>query len=1031
MALPEVGVQVVAKGAEVAQKQLSAFNRSVESTQKAVSGGSKSLGGFTSAAADANAATGAMSGGLAGLAQNFGFAALAGGGIVTVLQSILSVEKRAIEGFIALGKQSIQIESISRAFSNTFAGIGSGTDILKSLQQQVRGTISNVELMRQAVATLRGTDAQFKQIVGTQFGAILDATNRIAQATGESADVIREKFVRGLRLSSKRLVDDTGVLVNITKANEEYAKSIGKTAAALTDEEKRAAFAAAAITKLQQIASGLGERNTTADSIAQITASFQNMKDILASALTPLFESVFGIAAKVVMGLQSALQVVAPLLRELASIAGGVLTAAFNGFTNALGGLEPFWNNFKIVLPYLIALVRVFGQGLIELSGIIGNVLGKTIAAFFPKMGALTEKGFADLAFRFARGAGRIVGAFAKGFADGAKYVLQAVTLIAQIVADFLEGFSPPKKGPLKDIDKGAQRVAEAWADGFAMMNLEPVDNVLAQVNARLGDIGTFTREQVGARLEALDLAIRPFVEQLDIVKSDFEAIAGFADPALKAIDRQRSRLLQLAGRGSLIDINQLRTLDRQADYFNELQDSSQGMVDNAQIQLAVAQSQQAQERALLSIQKRRLGEAEKAASGSTATNPATGTGTATPTDVGTGAIPIGGSPLDLIDMGSVDDALANLQAGFQKGLLESGAVEAIAGATGQMGKLGTQLDRIKKADPVAKLKDKFKGLESISKPFEAAQKAIDIALKLMGIGFDILGTQLDKLTANFSFVLPTAVAIFKGAIDGNLLPSLNGLVDNLISKVFPNLVTLGNKLGLSVPLATTLFKSGIFDNVTTPIIEMLGWIEGFLFPDFDTFSKWFSIDLPFAFDDFLASLLLNVVNPLLDLEKTISDKVEQAFRRLVRFVSETFKPVLKKVNDEILVPLSTAFDDVKTSIDNALDSLGDLASGLLDLAIPDWIQRHSPPPLATAFKEVNTEMKRLRIQSLKPLSMEFAKLPTPSAVLPQEATQYGYSGGGATSNTYDNSRSTDMGGVSINVSSPQEALWVKQHLIA
>jgi phage-related protein len=1034
MALPEVGVQVVAKGAETAQKQLSAFNRSVASTQSAVQKAASrtGIGQLDSAASGASKSIGGLGGAFGGLTGKLAVASVAFMGITHAMQVSAGVIKQVYGLLNDLGRQASRITSISRAFGNIFAGVGEGGDILAKLRQQVHGTISDVELMRLAVAGLQNTDAEFKKIVGTQFGQIIDSTRRIAEATGENADIIQEKFIRGLRLSRKLLVDDVGAIFELKDAYESYAKTLGKSAAALTEQEKRAAFATEAIKQLKNAADELGERNTLADSFGQISASFQNIKDIFASAVKPSLTAFFSILAQVASRLQAVFRDVAPILREISMIISNFVLAAFDNLQQALGSLQPYWDALRMSLPYIAAAIRLIGQAFLEVFNTISRLVIPIFAKLFPQIDAMTQTQFDKLAYNFARGAGRIIGAFAKGIALGAKYVIQAVTFIAQIVADFLEGFSPPKKGPLHDIDKGATRVAEAWADGFAMMDLEPVDNVLAQVNQRLGDIGNFTREQVTSRLEALDLAIRPFVEQLDIVKSDFEAIAGFADPALKAIDRQRSRLLQLAGKGSFIDIERLRALDRQSDMLSELRDTSQDSVDNAEIQLALASAQQAQERALLNIQQRRLGEAEKATagSGSTPERPTTGGGGEAPTSETSAGLPIGGLAPDLIDTSAVDAALANLESGFNKGLAESGAIEAIAGATGQLGLLQGQLNRIKRANPVDKLTEKFAGLkEKISKPFKDAQIAIDAVMTGLEAGFGALGLALDALGSKFT------------------------AIGNTIATIFDPIIRLSNLIGLTLPLSFGLFKAAFSLNVYDTIMTFVNLLTGTFFPKLDTFINYMYALLPADFVTFFNSLTTNITDPLTAFSTFLTDTLWPAFNKISEFVSQTFSPVLKSLKTNAIDPLKGAFDSFKGAIDlvaGALDgvinSLSGLPNGLVNIVIDNLgnvpglatgaLGMRGPAIVGERGPELIVPTSASQKYNVFPASATAALQSISSNIAsaanygPSQAAYYSYSGNDSSSTSIDNSRN-NSGNVTIQVNSPEEALWMRRQLLA
>lgn len=1041
MALPKVGVQVIAQGASTATKQLDAFNNSVNKTSKSISGAS-SKGGFgaiTSGAQGATGALGQMTGALGSMLGPLGAVAAGGAGLTLVFSKLVSGTKETIRAFIAAGQLSVTIDSTARAFGNIFARVGDANTILKGLRDQLHGTVSDFELMRLSVAALQGTSESFRKVVGPNLGKIIDATNRVAQATGQSAEVVREKFLLGLRRQSKLLLDDVGVMVNAADAQAAYAKSIGKSVSALTDLEKQAAFAQAAVAQLDSISAELGDRNQAADSLARISAAIQNIKGLQAIAIAPLFTALAGVVDRLATGFQKVAQFLAPIIRELNTIVGSVITIFFKALADQVQIL--YGDLFRLAgeaLPYVIATIRLVGRVVIQLAEIFArafNNIGKIIRKLFPDLAKTTNSGMADLAYRFAYGGARIIGAFAKGILEGAHLVITAVTFIAQIVANFLEGFSPPKEGPLKDIDKGATRVMEAWVDGLVNVDLAPLDTVLQAVNDRLGSIGAFSREQVTARLAELDLAIRPFVEQLDIVKADFEAIAGFADPALKAIDRQRSRLLTLAGEGSLIDINRLRGLDKQAEMLGKMRDTAQDSVDNAEIQLALSKAQQAQERALLNIQMRRLGEAQNAAGGGGATDtPATGGTGANDALAGEIADLVGGAPVDLASVEGIDEAMALIEGAFKAGLADSGAAQALANVQTQLAALRNQTDRIQKADPVAKLTKKFAGLTAaISKPFGEAQKIAETAITAIEGAMTGLGAVIDVLAMKFNLQLPTSFNIFKAGADLNLTATLTALNMLVTSTILPMLTLLGNKLGLNLPISFGLFKTNFVANVTNQLIDLYNWWSLTIQPMFNTLKTWFDTTFGVAFAIFNTDLLEKVTTPLIDLELTLSNKVEQAFRRLVQFLSETFSPVLSKLKTNAIDPIAAAFGTLESAINKVKDATSLLSGALsgIEGSVPDWMIPGSPTPFEIGLRGINDAMRQLEQQSLTPFSMTMQKMATPDSVMAQPSNRYAYGGGGVSSQSIDNSRSTQMGGVNINVSSPQEALWMQQQMLA
>src|SRR5690606_15353592 len=125
-------------------------------------------------------------------------------------------------------------------------------------------------------------------------------------------------------------------------------------------------------------------------------------------------------------------------------------------------------------------------------------------------------------------------------------------------------------------------------------VSLQPVEDVAAEVSASLGNIGKSSLSLVNRRLAELDKALLPFQNRLDIVKSRFDAIATPANLALDAIERQITDAEEALARGDQTAAETIRRLDEQRAAIQSNLDAQQRIVDNAQIQLSLAQAQQA-----------------------------------------------------------------------------------------------------------------------------------------------------------------------------------------------------------------------------------------------------------------------------------------------------------------------------------------------------------------------------------------------------------------------------------------------------
>lgn len=734
--LPDVGVRLVAENEAGFNKALDNVNKKVDATSKALdkTAGSTSafgkafdavsskLGGFGAKLNDmAQQASGAQSE-LAGLfaelpAGAAGIAAVAAGAAV------------AATAFVALGARGAGIIGVAQSFDRLAAATGNAPELFRKMQEAAGGAISNVQLLTQANIALAGASAPVAQAFGNALPSLLQVAQLQARATGQDVNYLFESLVLGIKRSSPMIIDNTGLTLDLTAANQAYADSIGKSVTALTEEEKQIALinaVTAAGAGLQELYGGIAESNST--KLSRMNAIFTNIVDTLAVGVQPafgLFLDVINRAAGLVEMLVTA---VTPLIG--AALEAGA--ALVNGPLNAiLALLEPIGR----LVSWLLTLVTVILRPVLNAITAFGNAIGTGFTRVVQFVGELISNNlginFDNLALNLGRGAGFVFASFASGVMEAANnFIFPAVIEIATFIADFLVGESPPPKGPLSKIDKGGANVMAAWAEGFAGAGLQPVEEVAAAVEATLGNIGKMSGPQVEARLSQLDAALQPFNDQLEIVKANFEAINEPAKAALDSIDRQMAKAMQALSKGEAGSAEAVRALDAQRQKIQDALDAQQNLVDEAQIQQALAKSQQSEERALLTIQQARLKASESLtkvtddgtkaatkAAAEAAKSAGGGAGSAAPMPVAGGG-GAGGfdmsmpSVADMLSGGAaVDQMGSDLATGFTQGLtagLNTGTASAFAS---NQAALNTQIGRIQNANIGERIANAFSGI--------------------------------------------------------------------------------------------------------------------------------------------------------------------------------------------------------------------------------------------------------------------------------------------------------------------------------
>ncbi|MBN1964249.1 MAG: hypothetical protein JW910_06360 [Anaerolineae bacterium] len=834
MALERIGHELIAKNARQFITDMRNSQQASENFQRSLAKGAGSkadlapkgvldrLRGFLSSARDASGGAGQFGSALtAAGAKAAIFAAAAGVALVAV--------KKIAGALWDLGKRGAAVSGVVQAFDAITAGAGIvSRTLLSDLRQAAMGTVADFDLMRLTNLALAGATGQVAQEIGLKLPKLLEIARVQAKATGQSVDYLFDSLVTGVKRSSPMLIDNTGLVLKIGAANEALAKSLGKTAEALTDDEKKIAILNATLEAGQRALDAYGSKTkSAADLLAGLGVRVQNLKDRFAVALQPAFTLILQFADVVLAGIIWPLEkLVIPLFYELSKAIFGPLSRAFEQFrAMASSALQPFFDWLRAWLPPIIALLRLLGAVLNWILQQALSVLGfilKGLRAFLTVF-------FGDLdPQRFFEGGARAIGALAKGILHAANtYVFPVIIAMAQFIADFLCGFSPPKKGPLSTIDKGGAGTMLAWLEGFTGVSLDPISRVTADVDAMLGSIGALTHDQVEKRLAQLDLAIRPFEERLAIVKSRMDAIL---EP-LKAIkdytEKQLGKALEKFTKGDL-SAEAVRAYDRQLEALDGQVEGVEDMTGAAEYQLMLMKLRQAQERALLEIQLKRTegAEAETEATKEAAEKAAkAATGAAEiPETPGAGITPLPGAGDPLAEfLGISEDDVAKSMRGIKGAFMEGFGPEGMAewGAFQEhLGTLRGHLGRIASADPVGKITKKFSGLVGgVLKPFQEIK--------------DKIGGLWDEVFGDGGIVNDVSMAGLEGAVTGVIgaggtvrsafegfqtwLPSVwdtsfgpEGLVNN---PSFENLVaTVSAMFGLNEGGGVRALLQGFFD---------------------------------------------------------------------------------------------------------------------------------------------------------------------------------------------------------------------------
>lgn len=156
--------------------------------------------------------------------------------------AVLAANVFAVTAAFGVLQRSTAVAQLNEGL--VFTGRAAGQNlplVVKGLKEITGAAISTAEAMR-AVAI--GTSAGFSQ---TQLQGLTKVARGASLALGRDMSDAMDRLVRGAAKLEPEILDELGIMVRLDDATEKYAASIGKTAGALSQFERRQAFTNAII----------------------------------------------------------------------------------------------------------------------------------------------------------------------------------------------------------------------------------------------------------------------------------------------------------------------------------------------------------------------------------------------------------------------------------------------------------------------------------------------------------------------------------------------------------------------------------------------------------------------------------------------------------------------------------------------------------------------------------------------------------------------------------------------------------------
>lgn len=197
------------------------------------------------------------------------------------------------EEFVALVRRGNEVRATTTTFEQLTASIGATSqEMLRAGREGTRGLVSGLEIMK---ATNKAIMLDLP-VTTESMRTMTQAAVVLGKAMGQDATKSLDDLITALGRGSTQILDNLGLVVKQGEANEKYAQQLGKTAAQLTDAEKKQAFFNAAMEAARERVEALGDSQLTlGDQLQRVRTRWTDLLDALSDAIhrSPVLNRLF------------------------------------------------------------------------------------------------------------------------------------------------------------------------------------------------------------------------------------------------------------------------------------------------------------------------------------------------------------------------------------------------------------------------------------------------------------------------------------------------------------------------------------------------------------------------------------------------------------------------------------------------------------------------------------------------------------------------------------------------------------------
>ena len=271
----------------------------------------------------------------------------------------------AAKAAFEIGKQGAAIKQTGESFEFLLSKVGASADTLNQLRTASRGTISDMELMSSTATLLAGAQGALATELAKSTPQLLNiakAAQKLNPALG-STTFLYDSLATGVKRASPMILDNLGLTIRIGAANEAFAKTLGKTVAALTaDEQKQALLNETLRAGAVLIEQAGGTTESATDSYDQLTAVVTNLTNRYKAQVHEGLKPVIEATRDYVMALDEAARNSHHVERAVVAAQKEMGTAVYKT-TELSARVKELSENYIATAAEVLAAGGRFGQG--------------------------------------------------------------------------------------------------------------------------------------------------------------------------------------------------------------------------------------------------------------------------------------------------------------------------------------------------------------------------------------------------------------------------------------------------------------------------------------------------------------------------------------------------------------------------------------------------------------------------------------------------------------------------------------------